>query len=284
MKPSLLVHNRLTLSDFANRIEREFTVKSAIDADLFAATVRIVADVEMLPGGDVVSPIHDALNWRYTRFGNQARPTLYAALLLNEDGSCWQAKLSTPLKDGKGKDRKYEAPVGGGSRSFLPEIPTAIRQRISDRHGVEVPLDGSFWNWLTAHPEIPIVFTEGGKKALALLSLGYVAIALYGVNGGYRNIGGDRFLTADVERFAGAGRKVLLAFDQDAELKTQRRVNAALIRFGRLLKQAGAEAAIVSWDGRDGKGADDLIVWHGYLSRCLHCRAVAGTLADLAAA
>jgi hypothetical protein len=43
-----------------------------------------------------------------------------------------------------------------------------------------------FWQWVIEHPEIPITITEGAKKAGALLSAGYCAIALPGVNGGVR--------------------------------------------------------------------------------------------------
>jgi hypothetical protein len=105
------------------------------------------------------------------------------------------------------------------------------------------------------------VWTEGGKKALSLLSLGYIAIALYGVNGGYATDAiGDRSLVADVQRFAQAGRPHVLAFDQDPEGKTRQRVHTALSRFGGLLQQAGGAVVIAQWSGKDGKGVDDLIV------------------------
>ncbi|HEY9664357.1 MAG TPA: DUF3854 domain-containing protein, partial [Allocoleopsis sp.] len=184
----------LSLEQFSSAIEQEFIHGSAIDPLLFAASVQVVPDVIYGNGEVLETPIHDALNWKYTRFWvNKRSIALVAALLLNEDGSCWQSKLSQPRVDKKGKAFKYETPVGNGSRAFLPHIPPAIRQRIADRYRVEVPLDGSFWNWLYYHPELPIVWTEGGKKALSLLSLGYIAIALYGVNGGYtKDALGDR--------------------------------------------------------------------------------------------
>uniref|UniRef100_UPI001FA9AD7B DUF3854 domain-containing protein n=1 Tax=Vibrio cincinnatiensis TaxID=675 RepID=UPI001FA9AD7B len=43
------------------------------------------------------------------------------------------------------------------------------------------PEDGQdFWPWFVDHPEIPLIVTEGGKKALAAISQGYVALSLYG--------------------------------------------------------------------------------------------------------
>jgi len=45
--------------------------------------------------------------------------------------------------------------------------------------------DLGFWQWLVNHPSIPLCTTEGAKAG-ALLTAGYAAIALPGVNGGYR--------------------------------------------------------------------------------------------------
>lgn len=287
-------------NNFATKIQQEFVAGSAIDFALFTATVQIVPELVTLPGGDIEAPIHTALNWNYTRFGQQAnRGELWAALLLNEDGSTWQAKLSQPRVDTKktlqalehrlqqsvsksqiqdllkqypavAVYQKYETAVGNGARAYLPHIPPQIRQRIADRYGVAVPSSGSFWSWLAHHPEVPIVLTEGGKKALSLLSLGYVAIALYGVNGGYRSK--DDFgypiqprLIPEVERFA-TGRSVVLAFDQDAKLSTRHTVALAIRRFSHLLQRAGSTVAIAQWQPQQGKGVDDLIVVQGAAS------------------
>ncbi|MBD3886601.1 DUF3854 domain-containing protein [Phormidium tenue FACHB-886] len=253
----------ISLERFSEAIEQEFIHGSAIAPILFATSVRVVPDVIYENGEVVETPIHDGLNWKYTRFWIKQPLSTAAALLLNEDGSCWQAKQSQPRVDAKGKGKvfKYETPVGNGSRAFLPDLPIAVRQSIADRYSLEVPLDGSFWHWLHDHPEIPIVWTEGGKKSLSLLSLGYVAIALYGVNGGYAtNAIGERSLIADVLRFCQSGRQHVLAFDQDPDDKTRQRVNTALSRFGGLLQQTGGAVAITQWSGKDGKGVDDLIV------------------------
>ena len=129
----------------------------------------------------------------------------------------------------------------------------------------------SFWKWVERHPEIQLIITEGGKKSLSLLSQGYVAIALYGVDGGglfNEWINGEKLrklkpeLIADLQPFAVSGRPITLAFDQDESTKTRSQVSAALDRLGGLLRAAGCTVSIAQWDGQNGrcKGVDDLIV------------------------
>ncbi|NJR50656.1 MAG: DUF3854 domain-containing protein [Leptolyngbyaceae cyanobacterium CSU_1_3] len=130
---------------------------------------------------------------------------------------------------------------------------------------MEISDDESFWQWVEAHPEIDITLTEGGKKGLSLLSGGEVVIALYGVNGGYHKLLNDsRQLISDLARFCQSGRRITFAFDQDAERETRQRVDIAQGRMGRLLAKAGCEVEIAQWDGRDGKGIDDLIANQGW--------------------
>jgi hypothetical protein len=251
--------------------ETEFIHSSGINPSLYASAVRVVGDLESPTPGEAETPIHEALNWRYRRFGLLANESLLAALLLNEDGSCWQAKLSTPKLDKQsGKLRKYETPVGNGSRAFLPAVPSQLWETIANQYGVSHEA-GSFWDWVANRPEIPIILTEGGKKSLAALSQGYVTIALYGINAGvskYETIGGDRLrrlkpeLIPDLQRFAIEGRRFILAFDQDAKPQTRYKVEGALADLSWHLEQAGAIVEVASWDGQADhcKGLDDLIV------------------------
>ena len=286
-------------SDFAHRIEQEFITGSAISPGLFAAATAIHSDLEIDEAGDPITPIHDALNWTYTRFSRQAKAPLEAIILLNEDETPWQAKLSqfridraktrkrfrqalgfsAKAVDDTFKDltvhlpelvehQKYETPKGNGSKPYLPPVPADIRREIGANYGAEIPLEGSFWDWLAADPRMPIVITEGGKKGLCLLSHGSVAIALYGVNGGYRSkdrLGNpiDPQLIPELERFCQSGRKITLSFDQDSDPKTRRRVANALSRFGGLLAARGCDVYVSLWHSALGKGVDDLIVNQG---------------------
>jgi Domain of unknown function (DUF3854) len=260
--------------------ESEFIHGSEINPELYSSAVRVVGDLESSTPGEAETPIHEALNWHYRRFGLLANQSLLAALLLNEDGSCWQAKLSTPKRDKQsGKRRKYETPVGNGSRAFLPAIPGQLWETIAQQYEVGCNETSFFWDWIADRPEIPIVLTEGGKKSLAALSQGYVTIALYGINAGvskYETIAGERIhrlkpeLIPDLQRFAVEGRKFILAFDQDAKPQTRYKVEGALADLSWHLEQTGAIVNIASWEGQADrcKGLDDLIVnagveaWH----------------------
>ena len=130
-------------------------------------------------------------------------------------------------------------------------------------------LDGAVdWRVVQADTEIPILITEGAKKAGAALTQNYAAIALAGVNSGYRTKDAlknpiEPYLIADIAAMAQAGRKVYLAFDQDDKLATIQKVSVALSRFGQLLKAQGCDVWVIRWLPAQGKGLDDLIAGHG---------------------
>jgi Domain of unknown function (DUF3854) len=261
--------DRSISAHFFDQVQQEFIQGSAIAPALFSNAIALVQDTEVTAGNDVSYPIHDALNWKISRFGQQARSTLHAALFQNEDASTWQAKLSVPIADPKkGKPRKYETPVGSGSRAFFPNLDPNTRSHIQTRYQTLVPPNSSVWDWLKVHPEVPIVLTEGGKKGLSLLTQGYLGIALYGVNGGYRSkdeLGEPctPYLIPDLAALIQPGRPVYLAFDQDAAIETNQAVARAISRFGAVLAKAGAIVYVIQWNGADGKGCDDLIVNRG---------------------
>jgi hypothetical protein len=127
----------LTLDQFQQQMQQECCQGSAISPSLTQAALTLVSDLDLLPGGDVNYPIHEALGWQRSRFPHQAHTTQYAALFQNEDGSTWQAKLACPLWDKKkGKSRKYETPVGQGARAFLPAVTLEIWVSVAQRFGV----------------------------------------------------------------------------------------------------------------------------------------------------
>jgi hypothetical protein len=252
---------------FCDRIRDEFVNGSAIAPCLFESAVSFIDDTGFYEP-------NEALGHHVSRFWQSRKPHNFGSLaaFINEDGTLWQAKPERPMPRKDGSLPKYEYPVGVGAKGYLPPIPSEIRQAIAQRWNVEVPRSGSFWEWLEQHPEVPVVVTEGGKKALALFSLGYVAIALVGVNGGvakYDKIAGERLRKLQPELVPGLneltvpGRRFVLAFDQDEKPKTRIRVKKALFDLSFWLERAGASVAIAQWQPDEGKGVDDLIVQQG---------------------
>jgi hypothetical protein len=139
-----------------------------------------------------------------------------------------------------------------GNRAFLPAIPSDIRKAISKRYGIDIPIEGSFWEWLKNHPEIPILITEGGGKALSGLSHGFVTISLYGCS---------CLASPDLLPYL-KGREVYVAFDSDTKASAVRAVNNALNKHLPVLSQPTKLTKVVTWDSQY-KGLDDLLTKRG---------------------
>ncbi|MEH2124270.1 DUF3854 domain-containing protein [Nostoc sp.] len=128
---------------------------------------------------------------------------------------------------------------------------------------------GGFWHWVWQH-NIPVTIVEGVKKAGALLRAGYAAIAIPGVNAGYRTPH-DEYGTAigkpnlipDLKHFATQGRQVNICFDQDNKPETIQRVRTAISRMGRLLVNEGCSLRVIDLPFGQEKGVDDFIVAKG---------------------
>lgn len=162
-----------------------------------------------------------------------------------------QFKADSPDLDGKGKPKKYTSPEGQKPRALYLDSGNP-----------------DYWPSIIADPAVPVLLTEGAKKSGCGLSMGLAAIALVGVNAGYRvkdALGNPckPELVDDVKVIATPGRPVYLAFDQDIKPKARRRVMGALMRFGGLLAAAGCIVRIVEWSAEQGKGLDDLVANHG---------------------
>lgn len=183
-------------------------------------------------------------------------------------------KPDTPLLDtGKGKARKYEHPAGYETQAILLQVDQQTWAKIAQRYGVPfTPLSlrlrdrnpyPHFWEWVWTY-NLPIIICEGAKKAAALLSAGYVAIALPGVWNGRRKRNGNtpERLIPDLQYFATFGRSIYFCFDHDPKLKTRIQVSNALVRTGKLLEQSGCVVNVIRLPGPE-KGVDDFIVLRG---------------------
>ncbi|AFZ24768.1 phage/plasmid primase, P4 family, C-terminal domain protein [Cylindrospermum stagnale PCC 7417] len=273
-----------SFQEFKTFVKTNFIEGSGIAPELFAECIEFHTDLEASAGNDAEYPIHELLNWKQpTIYGHQARETIYAAMFKNEDGSIWQGIISRWDEKSK-KPYQYLAPTQNGDRVFLPPVPNSIRRKIGSRYGVEVPEEGSFWEWLkeatqveisraggdgnfTAYTgslvplKVPRIVTEGGKKGLALLTQGYIPLSLYGCT-----CGGREGLIPDLRQFNQEGSIWLLAFDRDSKEETRRKVNAAKRKLEKVLAKDGFKNYIedIVWSSEDGKGVDDLIVNKGF--------------------
>jgi hypothetical protein len=229
--------------NFQALITRSFIEGSGIPQALFNQIAEFVRDTEVTIGGDVEYPIAEALNWKVPGRGQywqprRARENLESFLFRNADGTIWQGILSEPeIKDGVQKrPYKYLAPTGGGNRLYLPPVVD--------------------WQQVKDCVDVPIILTEGGKKTLAAVGQGYVAIGGYGCQCLANNEG----INPDLLPYAVPGREFVIALDRDIKPKTVRVVNAAIRRLGKLLTDRGCIVRVAVWDARVAKGLDDLLV------------------------
>jgi hypothetical protein len=233
--------------EFKREVEREWLSDSAISPSQLAVSVEYLRDIEYDPttGEPIATPIDDILGRKFVRFGQTARPNLFAAVFRNADGSVFQVRTNMKFWDQtKGRYAKhYLFPSkGNGSAIYTPPIAPETQ--------------------LTHHALC--ILTEGVKKVQSTVSQGYPALSLFGCNGGYRVKDNDGIpiaptLRAELLNALTPGQTVVLAFDQDSNPKTQNKVNKAQSTLARLLLEAGFKVLIAVWEEAEGKGIDDAI-------------------------
>lgn len=182
-------------------------------------------------------------------------------------GKDGQFKPDSPIKfpDNDDPQKYISFPKGSKNSAIYLSLTLDDWIQISDKFGVAIADadidegrdDLGFWRWVLDHPELPITFTEGAKKAGCLLSHGWIAISISGVWNG--QVGKGRKLHPSIEPFIVPGRRIYTAFDSDVLHNPN--VEAALRQLGHLIRREKAETFICSWD--EEKGIDDLIVRHG---------------------
>ena len=125
--------------------------------------------------------------------------------------------------------------------------------------------DPEYWRNVMNNPKIPVIITEGAKKAGAGLSCDYPTISLSGVWMGVINIGTPKKknyrLVPTLRSFCQPGRIFNLCFDADIARKKE--VRDACRFLVSLLTSEGCIVKIVTWDESMGKGMDDYLVNNG---------------------
>lgn len=209
-----------------------------------------------------------------------------------EDGGIWIAGLDPkenwlPMEWGRFKPKsprldwqfdkpvKYESPPKTPNRVTYFDLSDNNWDCVTLRHGIKryhSPLalrlqdrskQNCFWEWVQSHPEIPIILTEGEKKAACLLSLGFVAIALPGIwNGRVGQKGIDERLHPDLMPMAQPGRKFIILFDHETKKKSRWSVYQATIRTAKVIQETGCTCKVAVLPGPE-KGVDDFVVNRG---------------------
>jgi hypothetical protein len=182
----------------------------------------------------------------------------------------FRLKPTNPPADRKkpGKFKKYLGAEGVSPRAYCPNVTEGLWATIAARYSVEKS-GNDFWEWILDHPEIPVIITEGEKKAYAGLAAGYVVVSLPGIDCGYKSSsdsddgsGGKLSLIPDLKTLATDGRTILIAFDRDANPQTVKRVQRARKELAKLFAQLGCETRSIKWDDQY-KGLDDFIFGGG---------------------
>lgn len=119
---------------------------------------------------------------------------------------------------------------------------------------------GLDWYKIAEDLSIPLHITEGGKKAGALLTHGYVAIALCGVDMWHVK-GNKQELVANLELIQWQGRSVVITLDADSY--TNKNVRRNIKELSAELERRGALVTVAYWGLELGKGIDDVLVNHG---------------------
>ncbi|MBE9229381.1 DUF3854 domain-containing protein [Phormidium sp. LEGE 05292] len=218
--------------------------------------------------------------------------------LNNGEPMDWGSLKPTTPRSVNGKTTKYEHPQKTNTRAFFPHVTWRAGYRMAVRCGLgseylerahaayvkphgfcvidgieDIPnrwlkrnIDKGFWQWVKSKIGIPIIITEGAKKAAALVSAGYVAIGLPGIWNG-RRVDKDAAtktssLIPELQIFTQKGRTFVFCFDRDEKPSTLKAVRSATWHTGKLLFDAGSEVKVLSWD-LPHKGVDDLLVAKG---------------------
>jgi Domain of unknown function (DUF3854) len=206
-------------------------------------------------------------------------------------------KPNLPRLNQKGKCIKYEHPPGTPTRIFCLRVTLQVWQKVAQRYNLSIPelkvselkvselhlsenktknhdIDLNeeslgFWQWVM-EKNIPIIICEGVKKAAALLSLGYVAIAIPGITSGYR-VAKDKFgkvvnrqLIPDLAAFTITRRTFYICFDFEIEPRKIAAVNNAISQLGVLFQFQKCSVQVIKLPGGE-KGVDEFIVNQGMI-------------------
>jgi hypothetical protein len=184
-------------------------------------------------------------------------------------------KPDHPTKNQDQKIIKYEHPPHTATRIFCLRVTPKIWQQTAKLCQVKLPLFETkisgeaigYWQWIV-EKKIPVIICEGVKKAAKLLSHGYPAIALPGINSGYRNLRDlqgniiGRNLIPELAIFTANLQELYICFDFETVPRKIKLVDTAIYHLGELFYQEKCKVKIIRLPGIE-KGVDDFIIAQG---------------------
>ena len=239
--------------------------ESAIDPSFIGGAIKIAPALESDPitKEATETPLDDALGRKFVQFPHNIEPgNEWGIIFRNEDETTWQVKrhFGLPPRPNQKRSGNYFAPKGIGNAIFLPPIPLPILAKICARHGIklieafaEIKDCEGFWAWVVERKDLRRIVTEGGKKSLAALSAGHIAIGLYGCK-----CGRSEQLKPFLE-----DAPVVVAFDRDEKASARKAVTHGIFMLAGAVGAAAGNLSVASWPYAAGKGADDLIFNQG---------------------
>jgi hypothetical protein len=167
--------------------------------------------------------------------------------LTRERTECLSFKPNRPISP----DRKYENPRQVSPQAIYPAVTYRIWQMVSDRFNIPIPSDitlnnpaaeaTGFWLWAIAN-NIPLIITEGVKKALSAISQGFPAVALTGLWNWTDSIKDENGKTKQhrlietLQPIATPERVINIALDRDKKAATNKAVIQSRSALAKLVK------------------------------------------------
>jgi hypothetical protein len=185
-------------------------------------------------------------------------------------------KPNQPRLNQNGKFIKYEHPPGTPTRVFCLRVSLHIWQQVAERSNRAMPdnitiADNGeavgFWQWVMEQ-NIPVIVCEGVKKAAALLTQGYAALGIPGINSGYRVVKDEfgkvirRQLIPELVAFTLTKRTFYICFDFETQPEKIAAINNAISQLGFLFQQKNCRVQVIELPGME-KGVDEFIVAKG---------------------
>jgi hypothetical protein len=241
------VLSRSILSKRVAKDHEQEWLDSGVDGQIIHLNVQTLIDSEVDEHcREMRYPIAERLNWNVRQSKNRTLRGWWVSgidPLANWQQMSWgrfKPDAATPvITPTTGKSAKYLSPsLGkGSSRLVLLDVPSSVWQRVADRYQISITRNDTrtgFWSWVQRNA-VPVVLTEGEKKAGCLLTVGYAAIALPGIFGGYRKENNQ--LIPELAVFTEIPRNFLICFDYESRLHVAQQVNNAIGCLGHLFSR-----------------------------------------------